>query len=591
MKTIHFLFIGTLFTPLLSEAQIVYSNGATVSISSGAVVWANGGINVSNASAFSNNGTVTTTKNSTLPLAGSFNMENSSNVSGNGTYEVEQDWINSANFSAGNSNVRLNGNTQQFITSNNSTATTFNNLELLGSGTGINRKKTLSGVDAKTGTSGALTINNRELETQTQTFYVLNTAATAVSNNTTPGSEGFVSSVNPGMFSRETNSSSTYLFPTGSSTGTLRYRPVELTPTNSNANTYVARLNNADATTQGFNRASTDGNECDLNANFFHSINRVAGNSSTDVRLFYNIAADGDWSGMGQWQLVNTRWNDMVALGSGTAGTFNTRTRSAWNFVNPGDPYILTNVRPQTPVINCPSICENSNNNIFTLTGSSSSYQWTFPSNGTIISGQGTSTVSASWTTGADSVSAIAIGTGGCNSLPGYCVPTIVPPPTIVFSHEDDLNDVSFNDQTAGATQWAWNFGDGGTSAEQNPFHTYPGPGTYTLLLSVANASGCNGVAYQLIEIVDEIVVPNVITPNGDGVNDLFTIKTQGLKSYELTIWNRWGTKVFATTNALDHWDGKLNGNPVPNGVYFYILNVTRSTKQLEFHGNVSVFN
>lgn len=591
MKKIYFLFIGSLFAPFVSKAQIVYTNGATVSVGPGAVVWANGGINISNASSFSNNGTITTTKNSTLPLAGSFNMENSSNVSGNGTYEVEQDWINSATFNAGSSTVKLFGNTRQFITSNNGTATTFNNLELLGTGTGLNRKKSLSGVDAKTGTLGNLMINDRELETQTQTFYVLNTAAGAVTNNTSPGSEGFVSSLSPGMFSRETNSASVYLFPTGSSAGVLRYRPVELTPTNSNANTYVARLNNTDATTQGFNRASTDGNECDLNANFFHSINRVAGNSSTDVRLFYNIPADGDWSGMGQWQLANTRWNDMVALGAGTSGTFNTRTRSAWNFANPGDPYILTNVRPQTPVVNCPSLCEGSSNNIFTLTGNSSSYQWTFPSNGTITGGQGTSTVTADWGTGTDSVSAIAIGVGGCNSLPGYCVPTIIPPPDIVFSHEDDLNDVSFTDQTNGAAQWSWSFGDGGSSNSQNPLHTYPGTGTYTVVLSVANAAGCRSVAVQLIEIMDEIVVPNVITPNGDGINDLFKIKAYGLKSYELTIWNRWGTKVFTTTNALDYWDGKLNGNPVPDGVYFYILNVTRSTKQVEFHGNVSVFN
>ncbi len=590
MKNLYLLFAGALFCPVL-KAQIVYSNGATLSVGSGAIVWVNGGVNVSNASSFSNNGDITITKNSSLPLAGSFNIENSSTVSGNGTYEVEQDWINSANFVAGTSNVKLFGNSQQFITSNNGTSTIFNNLELLGSGTGTNRKKTLSGVDAKTGTTGSLMINDRELETQIQTFYILNSAAGAVTNNTTPGSEGFVSSMNPGTFSRETNSGSVYLFPTGSSAGTLRYRPVELTPTNSNPNTYVARLNNVDASTQGFDRAITDGNECDLNANFFHSINRVAGNSSTDVRLFYNIPADGDWSGMGQWQTGNVKWNDMIALGAGTAGTFNTRTRSAWNFINPGDPYILTNVRPQTPNINCPSLCENSTNNVFTLTGNSPSYQWTFPSNGTIISGQGTSTVNASWGMGADTVSAIAIGVGGCNSLPGFCVPTIVPPPTIIFSHEDDLNDISFTDETNGATQWDWSFGDGGSSTSQNPLHTYPGSGTYTLEVSIANAAGCRSVAVQLIEITDEIVVPNVITPNGDGINDLFTISTHGLKSYELTIWNRWGTKVFTSSSALNHWDGKVNGNPVPNGTYFYILHVTRATKELEFHGNVSVFN
>lgn len=591
MKKLYFIFISTLFIPSLLEAQIVYTNGATVSIASSAIVWVNGGVNISNSTSFLNDGDMTVTKNSTLPLSGSFNIENSSSVSGNGIYSIEQDWINSATFNAGNSSVKLFGNTQQFITSNNGTSTTFNNLELSGTGIGINRKKTLQTVDAKTGINGNLLISDRELETQTQTFFVLNTNTNAVTNITTPGSEGFVSSINPGTFSRETNSASVYLFPTGSSVGTLRYRPVELTPTNTNANTYVARLNNTDASTQGFDRLITDGNECDLNPLFFHSINRVAGTSSTDVRLFYIIASDADWSGMGQWQTGNAQWNDMTALGAGASGVFNTRTRSAWNFANPGDPYILTNVRPQTPVLNCPNLCENSINNIFTLSGSSSSYQWSFPSNGTLISGQGTGTVSANWSTGASSVSAIAIGIGGCNSLPGSCVPTIVPPPTVQFTHEDDFTDIAFNDQTSNASQWSWSFGDGSTSSSQNPSHTYPGSGTYTVVLNVMNSTGCTNSGVQVIEIMDDIVVPNVITPNGDGINDIFIIKTSGLKDYELTIWNRWGNKVFSSTSAVNHWDGKVNGNSAPDGVYFYILKASTSNKQLEFHGNVTVFN
>lgn len=590
MKKFYFIFINALIS-LLSQAQIVYTNGATVNVNSGAIMWVNGGMNISNNSSFSNDGDITVTKNSTLPIAGSFNIENSSNVSGNGTYSIEQDWVNSATFNAGNSSVKLFGNTQQFITSNNGTSTTFNNLELLGTGVGINRKKTLQAVDATTGINGNLVIGDRELETQTQTFFVLNTNVNAVTNITTPGSEGFVSSINPGTFSRETNSASVYLFPTGSSVGILRYRPVELTPTSANANTYVARLNNTDASTVGFDRAITDGNECDLNPLFFHSINRVAGSSSTDVRLFYIIASDADWSGMGQWQIGNTQWNNMNALGNGTSGVFNTRTRSAWNFVNPGDPYILTNVRPQTPVLNCPSLCENSTNNQFTLTGNSSSYQWTFPSNGTLISGQGTSTVTADWTTGTSSVSAIAIGFGGCNSLPGICAPTVVPPPTVLFTHEDDFTDISFNDQTNNAAQWNWSFGDGSSSNSQNPSYTYSASGTYTVVLNVTNSAGCSNSSVQVIEIMDDIIIPNVITPNGDGTNDFFVIKTKGLKEFQLTILNRWGNKIFTSSNANEYWDGKENGKPVSDGVYFYILNASTSNKQLEFHGNVSVFN
>jgi gliding motility-associated-like protein len=90
---------------------------------------------------------------------------------------------------------------------------------------------------------------------------------------------------------------------------------------------------------------------------------------------------------------------------------------------------------------------------------------------------------------------------------------------------------------------------------------------------------------------MDDIIIPNVITPNGDGTNDFFVIKTKGLKEFQLTILNRWGNKIFTSSNANEYWDGKENGKPVSDGVYFYILNASTSNKQLEFHGSVSVFN
>ena len=591
MKRLYVITIGAQFIHFLAQAQIVTTKAATMSMSPGAVVWVNGGMNVSSGTSFTNNGALTITKNSILPIPGTFNMEGGSTVSGNGIYTVEQDWVNSATFNAGTSKVILNGNTQQFITSSNATSTTFNDLELLGTGTAANRKKTLQGVDAKTGTTGTLQINDRELETQGQTFFVMNPSTAAVSNNTTPGSEGFVSSVSPGTFSRETNTNGVYVFPTGSSTGTLRYRPVELTPSASAANTYVARLNNMDASTQSFDRNQTDGIPCDLNPLYFHSINRVAGTSSTDVRLFYIAGSDGSWSGMAQWQTGNTKWNDMNAAGAGSSGAFSTRTRTAWNFVNPGDPYILSNIRPDPPVLNCPSLCENSGNNNFTLTGNASSYQWTFPPNATLTGGQGTSAVTADWTTGVGTVSAVAVGPGGCNSLPGTCAPTVVPPPTAEFTYADDFNDVNFTDQSNGSTQWTWNFGDGTGSSSQNPSHTFPGAGTYTVILNVSNGTGCGGSTVKVIEIMDDIFIPNVISPNGDGRNDLFTIRANGVKSYDLVVLNRWGEKVFSSTSPKDHWDGTNNGKPVPDGVYFYVLNASTSSKQFEFHGHVTVFN
>ena len=67
---------------------------------------------------------------------------------------------------------------------------------------------------------------------------------------------------------------------------------------------------------------------------------------------------------------------------------------------------------------------------------------------------------------------------------------------------------------------------------------------------------------------------PNVITPNGDGMNDMFKIPcVANQTNSNLQIFNRWGDLVYETNNYENNWEGTHNGNPLPNGTYFYILN------------------
>jgi gliding motility-associated-like protein len=64
----------------------------------------------------------------------------------------------------------------------------------------------------------------------------------------------------------------------------------------------------------------------------------------------------------------------------------------------------------------------------------------------------------------------------------------------------------------------------------------------------------------------------NAFSPNGDGVNDLFLTKNQNLTYYRLTIFNRWGNKLFETTDPQAGWNGTYQGGEVPEGTYFYLL-------------------
>ncbi len=84
------------------------------------------------------------------------------------------------------------------------------------------------------------------------------------------------------------------------------------------------------------------------------------------------------------------------------------------------------------------------------------------------------------------------------------------------------------------------------------------------------------------------IIVPNVMTPNGDGLNDIFDINYIDLYDVKkLTIYNRWGTIVYQSEDYQNNWDG---GN-VSDGVYFYVLELWKGTDNTNYYGNLTVID
>ncbi|MCL4282436.1 MAG: gliding motility-associated C-terminal domain-containing protein [Flavobacteriales bacterium] len=99
-------------------------------------------------------------------------------------------------------------------------------------------------------------------------------------------------------------------------------------------------------------------------------------------------------------------------------------------------------------------------------------------------------------------------------------------------------------------------------------------PGVYALNYAV---QGCFAVDSILLTVEDcayGVEMPNIFTPNGDGVNDVFRpVAFQGVASASFVVYNRWGQEMFHTTRPEAGWNGRnLSGQPVPDGVYFWVL-------------------
>jgi len=108
--------------------------------------------------------------------------------------------------------------------------------------------------------------------------------------------------------------------------------------------------------------------------------------------------------------------------------------------------------------------------------------------------------------------------------------------------------------------------------------HTYQDTGTYTVNLVVINDFNCSDTASAevLIQPLSQIFVPNAFSPDGDGINEIFRPIVTGYEEYELVVLNRWGERVFKTSDAYIGWNGNIEnvGNQAPVGVYTYVVNV-----------------
>ena len=150
---------------------------------------------------------------------------------------------------------------------------------------------------------------------------------------------------------------------------------------------------------------------------------------------------------------------------------------------------------------------------------------------------------------------------------------------------------VTATNTSTGATNYIWTMGNGSGSFAVNPSTVYNNPGTYTItLLAYNNLPQCfDSVSYTVVVFPEaSLVIPNVFTPNGDNVNDVFKISGTGVVKADVNIFDRWGLKV-AT------WSGDLsqtwNGDQVTDGTFYYVIVAEAiDGSKKEYSGHVNIF-
>lgn len=131
-----------------------------------------------------------------------------------------------------------------------------------------------------------------------------------------------------------------------------------------------------------------------------------------------------------------------------------------------------------------------------------------------------------------------------------------------------------FKNLTLNGINPIWNFGDGEIVLGDTVEHVYKKAGNYTVSLSLTSSEGClfSQTVFIIIEPT-EYFVPNIFSPNNDGINDLFFPIGDDIKNYSIVINNRWGEVVFDNKNVP--WAGRdLSSNKLSEGVYFYQVEI-----------------
>jgi gliding motility-associated-like protein len=162
---------------------------------------------------------------------------------------------------------------------------------------------------------------------------------------------------------------------------------------------------------------------------------------------------------------------------------------------------------------------------------------------------------------------------GGCKSMDSLKITVLDPGPTASVDTVICEGDAIVLNPVNQGVSYTWSTG------ESTPSITTGLPGVYTV--TSFSSARCPAVDSLIVvtEIcedppVDSLFVPNVFTPNGDGSNNYFSVRSANIEAFRVLIYDRWGLKVGQFSDPSAYWDGThyKTGEPCSAGTYYYVL-------------------
>jgi gliding motility-associated-like protein len=296
--------------------------------------------------------------------------------------------------------------------------------------------------------------------------------------------------------------------------------------------------------------------------------------ANSGVLNLTSLQTGGVWSGTG---VTNTTTGVFDPLQSGV-GTFPV-VYTISGACGDADTISVTVSPVPNPAIVTPSLsgcapfCTNFSNN------GGNDWFWSF-GDGVVDSTQNPShcfTISGTYTV------QLFVSNGFCSDTSSIVV-TVDAQPTADFSISPSATvspgtNVSFSNTSQNALGYWWNFGDpivqGDTSSFTNTAYTYADTGSYCITLISYSSTQCADTVTKCLLVIDDafIEVPNIFTPNGDGLNETFFFTTKGIRDLKCVIFDRWGIKVSEFSGVNGSWDGSIEGNKkASSGTYYFVV-------------------